>query len=204
MFGWSCCAFNNIHSIYTLRYHKQKLHPSESIDRGHGNNKWINSYVQSSSFLSSPPDRCGCPPHRRCSVPACRLSADSNQRSRLRSSTRRRRRGRSSAARSARRSARPETSPHRWPASSWSPGDSPGCFGCLQRERLCCKKYPRVKWICCIREEGKERNLPVYSVGDSAFQASIINENVPFGRKRREHGQRFHFIKWKSLAYKRW
>lgn len=91
----------------------------------------IDPYVQSSSFLSSPPDRCGCPPRCRCSVRECRPSADNNQRSRHRSSTRRRRRGRSSAARSARQSARLETSPRQLRAFSSWPGDSPGCCGCL-------------------------------------------------------------------------
>lgn len=94
----------------------------------------IYTYAQSSSFPSSPPDRCGCLPRRRCSGPACRLSACSSQRSHLQSSTRHRRHGRSSAARSARQSARPGTSPRRWQASSWSPDGSQGCFGYLQRE----------------------------------------------------------------------
>lgn len=92
------------------------------------------TYVQSSSFLSSPPDRCGCPPRRRCSVPACRPSACSSQRSRLQNSTHRRRRGRSSAARSARQSARLGTSPLLWQVFSWSPDGSRGCSGCLHRQ----------------------------------------------------------------------
>lgn len=29
------------------------------------------------------------------------------------------------------------------------------------------------------KDAGKGGSLPVYSVGDSAFQASMINENVP-------------------------
>lgn len=34
-------------------------------------------------------------------------------------------------------------------------------------------------------KERKENNLPVYSVGDSAFQASMIKENVPWNREKR-------------------
>lgn len=35
------------------------------------------------------------------------------------------------------------------------------------------------------KKERKKENLPVYSVGDSAFQASMINENVPWNREKR-------------------
>lgn len=96
----------------------------------------FNPYAQSSSCPSSPAGRCGCPPRHRCSDPACRPLAGSSPRTRRQSSTRRRRRDRSNAARSAPQSARPETSPRRWRASSWSPGDSQGCFGCLNRGEI--------------------------------------------------------------------
>lgn len=92
------------------------------------------SYARSSSFPSSPPDRCGCLPHHKCSDPACRLLVGSSPRIRPRSKTRRRRRDRSIAARSARQSAHLGTSPRRWRVSSWSPDDSRGCFGCLKRK----------------------------------------------------------------------
>lgn len=137
-----------------------ELHPGiygriqVSCSTAHGQ-KLTFTYAQNSSFPSSLPGRCGCPPHRRCSGPVCRPSACSIQRSRLRSSTRRRRRGRSSAARSARRSARPGTSPHRWPVSSWSPDGSQGCFGCLEGNgkvlnKWFCKDAACIAWLWFI------------------------------------------------------
>lgn len=107
----------------------------------------MNAYAQSSSFLSSPPGRCGCPPRRRCSGPACHPLACNSQRSRLQSSTRHRRRGRSSAARSVLQNARPGTSLLQWQVSFWSPNGSRGCSGCLQGLQKVVKQIPFRK-IC--------------------------------------------------------
>lgn len=137
------------------------------------------THAQSSSFPSSPPGRRGCPPRRRCSGPACRPSACSNLRSRLQSSTRHRRRGRSSAVHSAHQSARPGTSPRRSRVSSWSPDGSLSCSDCLQRRERVTTRGKRLS-------ESARRiwGVPVYSVGDSAFHASMINENVPLEKHK--------------------
>lgn len=109
----------------------------------------MNAYAQSSSFLSSPPGRCGCPPRRRCSGPACHPSACNSLRSRLQSSTRHRRRGRSSAARSVLQNARPGTSLLQWQVSFWSPSGSRGCSGCLQGLKKVVKQilFRKICWF---------------------------------------------------------